>query len=228
MLTAAAPSVAAGPKSPQPNPERLLAAPAVTAPADVALPFDRAGVTSLPPKEETRKKIKTAAANVAIEAAVTEINQASEPSPTQQQAPAKSGAKPEGSIVLAAPLASMQMTSPFGHRVSPLTGKAGELHTGTDFADRCGTPVFASAAGTVVEAGWHSGGGGNRLVIDHGNGVETTYNHLANFNVRVGEQVAEGGRIATVGTTGASTGCHLHFEVMLHGKATDPAGWLAF
>jgi murein DD-endopeptidase MepM/ murein hydrolase activator NlpD len=120
------------------------------------------------------------------------------------------------------------MTSPFGHRISPLTGSAGELHTGTDFAEECGTEVLASGSGTVVSAGWHTGGGGNRIVIDHGDGLMTTYNHLANISVKTGEGTAAGSKIGAVGTTGASTGCHLHFEVVIEGQVTDPAGWLRF
>ena len=75
-------------------------------------------------------------------------------------------------------------TSPFGYRVSPITGYAGELHTGQDYGAPCGTPVAAAAGGTVVEAGFQVGGGGNRIVVDHGNGLETTYNHLSTIDRR--------------------------------------------
>ncbi len=127
---------------------------------------------------------------------------------------------------LAAPLASMAVASPYGYRVSPITGGTGDFHRGTDFAAQCGTQVLASATGTVTFAGWHPYGGGNRVVVDHGNGLETTYNHLSSFNASVGQKVTRGDVVAFSGTTGASTGCHLHFEVQVNGEVVDPTGWL--
>lgn len=127
---------------------------------------------------------------------------------------------------LGAPLASMVSVSPFGYRIDPFTGGYGEFHRGRDFAAQCGTDVFAAASGKVTFAGWHPYGGGNRVVIDHGNGLETTYNHLSSFNVSVGQNVNRGDVIALSGTTGASTGCHLHFEVMVNGQVVEPLGWL--
>lgn len=126
---------------------------------------------------------------------------------------------------LSAPLDRMVMSSAFGARISPITG-AGELHTGQDMSEACGTSVLAAAAGTVTFAGWHAYGGGNRVVIKHANGLETTYNHLSAMDVAVGQVVERGDAIARVGSTGASTGCHLHFEVLVDGKNVDPLGWL--
>ncbi len=128
---------------------------------------------------------------------------------------------------LGAPLEKLQTTSPFGYRVNPLTGAAGELHTGQDFAAQCGTPVFASAGGTVSFASWDVGGGGNRVVIDHGNGLSTTYNHNTSLNVAQGQKVNRGDLVSMSGTTGNSTGCHVHFEVMVDNKTVDPMNWLA-
>ncbi|WP_427173653.1 M23 family metallopeptidase [Arthrobacter sp. 92] len=127
---------------------------------------------------------------------------------------------------LGPPLDQMIASSPFGFRVSPITGGAGEFHRGQDYAAQCGTAVHAAASGTVTFAGWHPYGGGNRVVIDHGNGLETTYNHLSSSSVQVGQKVSRGDVIALSGTTGASTGCHLHFEVMVNGDVVDPLGWL--
>jgi murein DD-endopeptidase MepM/ murein hydrolase activator NlpD len=126
---------------------------------------------------------------------------------------------------LASPVRKMATSSGFGHRVNPVTGAAGEFHNGLDFAQPCGTPVTAAKAGTVVEASSSAYGYGNRIVVDHG-GVKTTYNHLQAKDVRKGQQVAQGQKIADLGTTGNSTGCHLHFEVMVKGKAVDPKDWL--
>lgn len=127
---------------------------------------------------------------------------------------------------LGAPLAQLVTASPFGFRVSPITGGTGDFHRGQDFVAQCGTSVLAAASGKVTFAGWHQFGGGNRVVIDHGNGLETTYNHLSSFNVKVGQTVSRGDVVALSGTTGASTGCHLHFEVQVNGEVVDPMGWL--
>lgn len=145
---------------------------------------------------------------------------------TASQQPAPAAAGPVSSSPLAAPLASMSVSSPFGFRTSPITGGSGELHTGLDLVASCQTAVFAAGPGTVVEAGWSAYGGGNRIVVDHGNGLKSTYNHLASIETGVGAAVGAGQRLAAAGTTGNSTGCHLHFEVVLNGQTVDPQGWL--
>ncbi|WP_246839709.1 M23 family metallopeptidase [Pseudarthrobacter sp. NIBRBAC000502771] len=120
----------------------------------------------------------------------------------------------------------MNVSSPFGFRVSPITGAAGELHIGIDLTGACSTPVFAAGPGKVVEAGWSPYGSGNRIVVDHGNGMKTTYNHLASIGVSIGQPVTQGQQIAGVGTTGASTGCHLHFEVLINGATVNPSAYI--
>ena len=103
-----------------------------------------------------------------------------------------------------------------------------KLHAGTDFGVPCGTPVMAAADGTVISAGW-GGGNGNRIVIDHGIvsgvGLASTYNHLSSFVVKSGK-VKRGQLIAYSGTTGYSTGCHLHFETLENGQFVNPMKWL--
>lgn len=126
---------------------------------------------------------------------------------------------------LAAPLTALRLTSPFGGRTSPIHG-ATEFHRGQDFSGPCGTAVSAAAGGTVVFAGWHPYGGGNRIEILHADGLKTTYNHLSTSDVTVGQELKRGTTIARVGTTGSSTGCHLHFEVDLHGEVVNPLDWL--
>lgn len=122
------------------------------------------------------------------------------------------------------------VSSEFGWRVHPIYGTR-RLHAGIDFAAPCGTPVYAAAAGEVIMATPESasGGYGNRLVIDHGltRGVylATTYNHLSRF-VRTGGHVARGQLVAYSGTTGTSTGCHLHFETRQDGTPVNPRLWL--
>lgn len=111
-----------------------------------------------------------------------------------------------------------RITSSFGPRW-------GRMHNGLDIAAPTGTPVYAAAPGKVT---YSDGAGtyGLLVMIDHGNGIETRYAHNSRLLVRVGEKVERGQRIALVGSTGNSTGPHLHFEVLVDGEALDPAGWL--
>jgi murein DD-endopeptidase MepM/ murein hydrolase activator NlpD len=119
------------------------------------------------------------------------------------------------------------VTSPFGYRIHPIYHYWG-LHDGVDFGGGCGTPLRAAAPGRVVSS-YFSGVYGNRLIIDHGalagRGVATIYNHATTYNVGVGDQVSEGQVIGYEGSTGWSTGCHLHFTVMVNGQAVDPMNW---
>ncbi|WP_227008232.1 M23 family metallopeptidase [Pseudarthrobacter sp. AB1] len=179
---------------------------AVTAAADTVLTFDRPEVTSQPAPAPVAPA-QSAGAVKAPEAAP-------EPVPASP------------STGLRSPLASINVSSPFGFRISPITGAVGEMHTGIDLTGACSTAVFAAGSGTVTEAGWSPYGGGNRIVVDHGNGLKTTYNHLASIGVSLGQAVVQGQQIAGVGTTGASTGCHLHFEVMVNGQTVDPAAFI--
>jgi murein DD-endopeptidase MepM/ murein hydrolase activator NlpD len=110
------------------------------------------------------------------------------------------------------------LTSYFGWRW-------GRMHEGIDLAVGNGTPVVASAAGTVIVAGW-MGGYGNLVVVDHGNGVATAYAHNTSITVGVGQSVAQGQLVAYSGNTGNSTGPHVHFEVRVNGAAVDPLGYL--
>ena len=122
------------------------------------------------------------------------------------------------------------VSSEFGMRFHPILGYY-RLHAGIDFAANCGSPVYAAAGGDVIMATpeWQSGGYGNQLVIDHGLergvGLTTTYNHLTSFVV-TGGHVARGQLVAYSGTTGTSTGCHLHFETWEDGTPVNPRNWL--
>jgi len=113
----------------------------------------------------------------------------------------------------------------FSARFGQPGGWASGYHTGLDFAAPTGTPVFSALAGTVVESGW-GGAYGNHLVIKHANGVKTLYAHLSSASVSKGDEVLRGQRIGAVGTTGNSTGPHLHFEVIKGDTQKDPAAFL--
>lgn len=122
------------------------------------------------------------------------------------------------------PAAVMMMSSGFGYRSDPFTG-AGAMHNGLDFKGPIGTPILAAADGRITFAG-SQGGYGNTIEITHANGLVTRYAHLSGFNVRHGQKVARGTQIARMGSTGRSTGSHLHFEVRLNGQAINPRKFL--
>jgi len=115
--------------------------------------------------------------------------------------------------------------SGFGFRPDPFTGRAA-LHTGLDFPSDTGTPIHAAAGGVVRTAAWHPEYG-QMLEIDHGNGLVTRYGHTSKILVKVGDLVQRGQVVANVGTTGRSTGPHLHFEVLVDGVQQDPQKFLA-
>ncbi|MFC7986135.1 M23 family metallopeptidase [Streptomyces sp. NPDC057336] len=139
------------------------------------------------------------------------------------------GAGRAAGALLAAPVTPLTVTSPYGSREHPLTGVT-KLHTGVDFAAPQGTAVAAARPGRVVFAA-PTTAYGNRVVIDHGTiegkRLETTYSHLSSLEAAVGQSVEAGTTIGRVGSTGLSTGPHLHFEVVLDGYYTDPRPWLA-
>ena len=118
----------------------------------------------------------------------------------------------------------VEFTSGFGVRSDPFLGRPA-MHTGLDFRAATGDPVRATANGKVVSSGW-SGGYGRMVEVDHGNGLSTRYGHLSEINVRVGDQVRIGQVIGAVGSTGRSTGPHLHYETRIDGEAVDPQKFL--
>lgn len=120
---------------------------------------------------------------------------------------------------------TLRVSSPFGNRADPFLGSV-EKHRGVDLAAPLGTPVLAAAAGTVRFAGIH-GGYGNFVEIDHADGTRTRYGHLSRIDVAVGAPVARGAVLGLMGSTGRSTGSHLHFEYWVGGTAVDPLRYLA-
>ena len=113
--------------------------------------------------------------------------------------------------------------SGYGTRIDPIYGTS-KFHEGMDFSAPQGTDVYATGDGTVVQMGWQSGYG-NRIVIDHGFGYQTVYAHLRDFRTKLGKKVVRGEVIGGVGSTGKSTGPHLHYEVHVKGKVVNPVNY---
>jgi murein DD-endopeptidase MepM/ murein hydrolase activator NlpD len=118
----------------------------------------------------------------------------------------------------------VEFTSGFGVRTDPFLGRPA-MHTGLDFRASTGDPVRATANGKVVSSGW-AGGYGRMVEIDHGNGLTTRYGHLSEIHVKIGDQIKIGQVIGAVGSTGRSTGPHLHYETRIDGEAVDPQKFL--
>ena len=122
------------------------------------------------------------------------------------------------------PVRTNAVSSSFGTRWHPLLGGY-RFHAGLDLAAAMGSPIFATSSGTVAAAGW-CGGYGNCVTIDHGGGCFTLYGHLSRIDVASGQRVGSGQPLGLVGSTGNSTGPHLHYEVRMNGRPVDPIPYL--
>ena len=127
-------------------------------------------------------------------------------------------------LPLGSPLPGQRITSRYGYRRDPFVGKRA-FHAGIDLRGRTGAPVAATAAGTVKRVG-RNRGLGRYVIVDHGNGYETVFGHLSKQLVRRGQHVERGQTIGLVGSTGRSTGPHLHYEIRYQGRAIDPLRYL--
>jgi murein DD-endopeptidase MepM/ murein hydrolase activator NlpD len=123
------------------------------------------------------------------------------------------------------PVGSANLTSGFGIRSDPFRASAA-MHPGIDLAAPLGTPVYATADGVVDRSEWNNGGYGNLIEIDHGQGIQTRYGHLSQRIAEAGQVVHRGDLIGLMGSTGRSTGSHLHYEVRIDGKAVNPVPFL--
>jgi murein DD-endopeptidase MepM/ murein hydrolase activator NlpD len=129
------------------------------------------------------------------------------------------------SLLLRTPLDTVRITSSFGMREHPILGYT-RMHMGIDFGAPTGTPVYAAGDGVVEKAGW-AGGYGRWLQIKHSGGLETGYGHLSRWAVKQGQHVHQGQVVAYVGSTGMSTGPHLHYEIMVGGQKVNPSHFKA-
>jgi murein DD-endopeptidase MepM/ murein hydrolase activator NlpD len=128
------------------------------------------------------------------------------------------------SVPSSKPVQTATYTSGYGVRSDPFRGSAA-MHAGIDLAAPMGTPIYATADGVVDRAEW-SGGYGNMVEIDHGKGLQTRFGHLSRILVHPGDRVVRGQEIAMMGSTGRSTGSHLHYEVRIDGHAVNPVPFL--
>ena len=122
------------------------------------------------------------------------------------------------------PVKDFRYTSGYGVRYDPFNGGSA-MHAGVDMAGAQGEPIYAAASGTVLQAG-RSGGYGNLVELSHGKGIDTRYGHLSAILVRPGDQITQGQLIGRMGSTGRSTGTHLHYEVRIDGQAVNPRRFL--
>ena len=172
--------------------------------------------------EARRKEAEATAAAQAAQAAAAA--QASASSGTSSSGNTSSNASATGTGSLTHPVPGAAITSGFGGRVAPTAG-ATTGHDGIDYGAGYGAAVYAADSGTVITAQYNSARG-NYIVINHGNGMQTWYQHLSSMSVTVGQTVARGQVIGNVGTTGISTGPHLHFEVHVGGVPVNPLNYL--
>ena len=138
---------------------------------------------------------------------------------------AASGTAPKSDAKWVRPLDNLRVTSPFGVRVHPIT-KVKRSHNGIDFGAPAGTPIYATRGGKVTVAAYQAGGAGYYVRIDHGDGFGSIYMHMTNYIVKTGQTVSQGQVIGYVGSTGLSTGAHLHFGVSYAGTYVNPMAYI--
>lgn len=174
--------------------------------------------------EEAARKAAAAKAEAARRAAAA-AKKAAVAKAASSNSSSSSYAGGDGPFLL--PVGSAPISSSYGPRTHPITGQKGKVHTGVDFAVAQGTSIHAADSGTVILAEWWSGYG-YCVIIDHGGGVWTLYGHIRKGGIKVsnGEKVSRGQVIAESGSTGNSTGPHLHFEVRVDGKTVNPMPYL--
>ena len=176
--------------------------------------------------EVAAAKAKVEAENEALYADIDKLEAESSRLQAEIASLSDSGKKYTGNGVFTWPFPGYsRVSSEYGSRIHPVTGKK-KFHSGLDLAGPSGSPIVAAESGTVISAGWNSGGYGNMVIIDHGGGLSTLYGHNSSLSVSVGQSVKRGQTIALCGSTGLSTGPHLHFEVRKNGGTVNPRNYI--
>ena len=173
--------------------------------------------------EDVTKKVDEYEAQKAEEAAIAAAEAAAQATTSRNSSYSRS--YEEAEVVVPSNFSGGFITPVAGTLTSPYGYRSSGFHTGIDLATDSGTPIAAAAAGTVSFAGW-SGGYGNLVIIDHGDGYQTYYAHCSAIYVQVGQSVSAGTTISAVGSTGNSTGPHLHFEVRINGSTVNPQNYI--
>lgn len=137
------------------------------------------------------------------------------------------GSTTTGGITWKKPIVYTMVSSPFGYRYHPISGKY-KMHYGIDLAAPTGRPIYATRGGTVSYTGYEAGGAGNWVQINHGDGYKSVYMHMTKYVVRSGQNVSQGQLIGYCGSTGGSTGPHLHFGISYNGTYVNPANYMRF
>ena len=168
-----------------------------------------------------------AAAEAAKKAAYAKSSSSSSSNSSSSSSSRSSSTVSKGSGQFMWPVpSSSYVSSPYGYRIHPIYGTK-KLHAGMDIAASSGSTIVAADSGTVILASYgYNGGYGNYVIISHGNGYTTRYAHCSSLSVSVGQQVSKGQKIAAVGSTGASTGPHCHFEIRINGSTVNPADYV--
>lgn len=175
-------------------------------------------------KELQKKEKEALAAEKAAEEAAKKASTKTTSSTSSSTSTSKSTSS-NGKFAWPVP-SSSRISSPWGYRIHPIYGTK-KLHAGIDIAASNGSNIVAGESGTVILSSWgYNGGYGNYIIISHGNGYTTRYAHCSNLYVKVGDTVSRGQVIAAVGSTGASTGPHCHFEVRINGESVNPVNYL--
>lgn len=192
---------------------------------EVAIGENAAKLKALQEEAARQQRMREEAAAAAAAAAAAQKNASSGSSGgSSGGGTAGPSVAPSGNGALSNPCPSAYISSEFGGRSSP-GGIGSTNHKGRDYAAGTGSPIYAAASGTVTTVAYN-GARGNYLVINHGNGLSTVYQHCSEIYVGSGQSVSVGQNIAAVGSTGASTGPHLHFEVWVNGTPVDPRNYL--
>ena len=173
--------------------------------------------------EMTRLKAKVQQDNIEIEKQIDELNKYAESIAAEIRKKQSSGEYKGGKMAWPAP-GYTRITSPYGYRIHPIL-KTKKLHTGIDIGIPSGKSVVAAGDGTVIHSDW-LGGYGKVIMVHHGGGIVTLYAHNSSLVVKDGDKVKRGDTISKAGSTGMSTGPHLHFEVRKNGEYVDPIPWV--
>jgi murein DD-endopeptidase MepM/ murein hydrolase activator NlpD len=190
--------------------------------------FDEAKVPAQPHVRKTAMTYSPRMGNKNVEGpALTNdiviISRAEEMSPMRKLGSLKAGGAPSNIPSIWPVVGTLR--SGVGMRNNPFGGSSVEYHKGQDISAPMGTPINVTADGVVVVAGWMKGYG-NGIYVDHGNGITTRYGHLSRIDVVVGQTVKRGAHLGLVGSTGRSTGPHLHYEVRINGQPASPRDYL--